>query len=572
MLDLIGLTALENERWHLLTDILTARGPALGTNYQLQSQKFFGMTAPFSSSVKAYGIYDQGRDIIGVPRETAFVPSAFRGRFSVRHEQKFTLVEPEDLTFQSQLGLFTDRNFHEQYYMNEYHFGPNQETFAWLKYQTGNAAATFLFQPDVGRDWVNETFWLPRLDGHLIGQSIFETLTYHSWANIAYARFDPFRQPANEFPNNVDNGMPPIETGVNTGRIDWMQRISAPFDVGAFRVVPYGVLDVAYYSQDNNGDQNGRLYGGGGLRTSVPLSKLYPDIESELFNVQGIYHKNVFSANYYIAGSTTSWALLPQLDRLNDEAVHNAWRDVVPWEYTYTFIPPGNGQALTFGSQDIFNPRLYAIRRLVDSNPDHLDDIHELNVNWRQRFQTKRGYPGMEHTVDWLTLDLSATGFPAPDRDNFGSPVGFLEYGLVWAAGDRTIFHSNGWFDPFEYGTRYWELGVTVARDDRTYIGLSYRNIDPMQSRFVSISTTYVFSPKYSFTGALSYDLGYSSSLGATFFISRVSTDLTVSFGINYNTVINTFGVNLNIIPNLMATEDTVGNIGPRTPGSQSGR
>ena len=572
-LDLVGLEPLEGEKWLFMTDFLSARGPALGTTYTLGSPKFFGMESPFSTVVKTWGIKDKGEDIIGQPRETAFVPPGYRGRFTVQHEQRFTLAAPEDLTVQAQLGLFSDRNFLEQYYTFDYHYGPNLETFLWTKYQTGNTAGTFLFEPDVGRDWVTETFWLPRVDGYLLGQSLFDRFTYHTWASAGYARLDPFRQPADEFPDDVDNGYPPIEAGVNSARIDWMQKISAPFNLGPTRVVPYGVLDVAYYSQDTNGDQNGRLYGGAGLRASVPLSKLYPDIESELFNVQGLYHKNLFSMNYYVAGSTTSWTLLPQLDRLNDEAVENAWRNVIPWERTYTFIPASKGKALTEGSYNIFNPRLYAIRRLIDSKPDELDDIHEVNLNWRQRLQTKRGYPGLEHTVDWLTFDLSATGFPAPDRDNFGSPVGFMEYALTWAAGDRTTFYSNGWFDPFEYGTRYWEVGMQFSRDDRTLLSLSYKNVDPIQSRFVSTALTYVFSPKYAFTGSIGYDLGYSSSLSTSVYLTRVGTDLTVSFGFNYNTVIHAFGLNFNIVPNLTATEDQIGNVTARGgPNNQSGR
>src|SRR5262249_5676020 len=135
-----------------------------------------------------------------------------------------------------------------------------------------------------------------------------------------------------EFPGGVDNGFPPPEVDVNTGRLDWMQQISMPFDLGPIRVAPYGVLDLAYYTRDNAGEQEGRVYGGGGVRASVPLSKLYPDIESELFNVNGLYHKNLFSANYFIAGSNVSWAALPQLDRLNDDATEAAWRDVTPWQ------------------------------------------------------------------------------------------------------------------------------------------------------------------------------------------------------------------------------------------------
>ena len=65
------------------------------------------------------------------------------------------------------------------------------------------------------------------------------------------------------------------------------------------------MLDLAYYTQDLTGDDRGRLYGGGGVRASMPFSRLYPDVQSELFNLNGIYHKIVFSGNYYIADSNT---------------------------------------------------------------------------------------------------------------------------------------------------------------------------------------------------------------------------------------------------------------------------
>ena len=64
-----------------------------------------------------------------------------------------------------------------------------------------------------------------------------------------------------------------------------------PFYLGAFKVAPYLVGDVAYYSQDVNGDSVGRVYGGGGIRWSLPFSRLFPDIQSDLFNLNGIYHK-----------------------------------------------------------------------------------------------------------------------------------------------------------------------------------------------------------------------------------------------------------------------------------------
>ena len=558
-LKLLGLTPLENERWTLLTDYLSRRGPAIGTNYSIASRTLLGMDSPFQTQVKGYAIYDQATDILGGPRETAFVPPSMRGRFLFRHQQDF-----EDVTLQAQLSYLSDRNFLEQYYKFEYDYGPNQETFLWLKYQRGTLAGTVLVEPDLGQDWVTATQWLPRLDGYLLGESLFDRFTYHTWASIAYARLDPFRIPPNEFPLGVDNGFPPPESHVNTGRVDWMQQLSMPFDLGPLRVAPYGVLDLAYYSRNNNGEQQGRLYGGGGARASVPLSRLYRDVESEMFNVQGLYHKNLFSANYFIAGSDVSWTALPQLDRLNDDATENAWRDVTPWQPFFPQTAGTVGTALQTLPQ--FNPRLYAIRRLVESKPDTLDDIQVVQLDWRQRLQTKRGYPGLEHTVDWLTLDLSASVFPTRNRDNFGDYLGFLEYNFVWNVGDRNGLYSNGWFDPFPFGANYWEVGTFFSRDDRTSLSLAYRQTNPLASRVVSLTSTYVFSPKYAFTAVFAYDLGYSSAFSNSVLFTRVGTDLQVTLGFTYNSIVNTFGLTLNVVPNLLASQVTP--VPLRGPGS----
>src|SRR5262245_4128436 len=163
MLKIIGLTALPHERWTLLTDYLTRRGPAIGSNYLLNSETFLGEYAPFQSLVKGYLINDKATDILSGPRETAFRPTSLRGRFLFRHQQDF-----DDVTLQAQFSYLSDRNFLEQYYKFEFDHLPNQETFLWLKDQEGNRAATFLVEGDVNRYWVNQTQWLPRLDGYLL--------------------------------------------------------------------------------------------------------------------------------------------------------------------------------------------------------------------------------------------------------------------------------------------------------------------------------------------------------------------------------------------------------------------
>ncbi|WP_020473546.1 LPS-assembly protein LptD [Zavarzinella formosa] len=546
MLDLIGLKKLPGEKWDLLTDYLGRRGPGLGTRYLLSGDTFLGMDAPFQTLVKGYIIHDKGTDIIGGERGMDFSPPDLRGRFLWRHQQEFG-----DLTLQSQIAYLSDRNFYEQYYNFDYNQGPNQETFLWLKYQNGNAAVTMLTEPNI-RNWVSETQWLPKLEGQLLGISLFDTLTYHTWGSVGYARSSPYRQPTREFPFGVDVNSPPIEPSVNTGRFDWMQELSMPFYAGPLKVVPYGVADFAYYTSDTaNRSPEGRAYGGLGVRSSLPLSRLYSDIESELFNVQGIYHKNVFSANYYYAASSTSHTLLPQLDRLNDDATESSWRDITPW-HPY-FDPTMNIKGAALASSPIYDPRLYAIRRLVDSKPDTLDDIQVLQLGWRQRFQTKRGYPGLEHEVDWLTINLTGSIFPTPERDNFGKNVGFLESNVVWNVGDRNSVYLDSWVDPYDLGARYVAVGTSYQRDDRTRLSVSYRTIEPVGSRLVTASVGYVFNPKYVVTAATSYEFSTQASLSNSLTFTRIGTDMQVSVGFNYNALLNTFGFNVNVVPNLAA-------------------
>lgn len=550
VLELLGIMKLPQESWNLNIDYLSRRGPALGTDYSLTGKTWFGEDAPFTTLVKAYVIQDAAKDIIAGPRTNDFEPTSLRGRFLWRHQQQFG-----DVTWQSQIALLSDRNFYEQYYKFDYDLGPNQETFFWVKHQSGQHGGSVLFQPGIGRDWVTETEWLPKAEGHLIGQSLFERFTYHTWGSVGYARLDPFRNPPQEFPLGIDAGVsPPREPKVETGRVDWMQQLALPLAVGSAKVVPYLASDVGYYTNNNNQDGQGRAYAGAGVRASVPLSKLYADVTSELFNLQGLYHKNLFSANYYAAVSKGNMTTLPQLDRLNDDAMESSYRDITPFHRTFPETPGSVGYEL--GVNPIYDPRRYVLRRLIDFKPDNLDDIHVAQLDWRQRFQTKRGYPGLEHTIDWLTIDTSASVYPTPDRDNFGSTLGFLEYSLLWNVGDRTGVFSNGWLDPFDRGAVYYNVGTFFSRDDRTSFNVSYRHADPIHSRTLSGGVSYVFSPKYAMTAFTAYDFGSRASLSNTVLFTRVGTDVQITFGFNYNYLINTFGFTFGIVPNLIAGRD----------------
>src|SRR5205823_7651769 len=140
---------------------------------------------------------------------------------------------------------------------------------------------------------------------------------------------------------------------------------------------------------------------------------------------------------------------LPQLDRLNDNTSDQALRDIRTWQPLFN---PTNAAFLT--TSRVFDPQIYALRRLVDTSPETLDSMQVLQLDLRQRWQTKRGFAGNEHIVDWMTLDLSASLFPDSHRDNFGHYLGILEYDWNWNIGDRTALFSSGWFEPYENGPK----------------------------------------------------------------------------------------------------------------------
>jgi hypothetical protein len=540
--ELLGLDPRPNTHWRLMLDDLSRRGQGLGTQYDYLGNDFFGLDSKFTGKVLAWGLDDNAYDILGGGRGEPPIEDhhpVWRGRFFWEED---VLELPHGFMVQSKVSVLTDRNFLEAYYKPEFDFDPNQETYLFVKQQQQNWAWSVLIDPDITR-WWTRTEWLPRGDGWLIGQSFFDRLTYNAHASAGYAQL----KPAAVYVDNLDKPVEPLSSTdqfVSTGRFDFWQQLSMPFTAGPFRVVPYGILDLTYYTQDLNGTDVGRVYGGGGLLASIPFSHLYPDVRSEWFNVNGLYHKIVASANYYVAGTNVPHTDLPQLDRLNDDATDQALREIKPYQ---PFINPDKGAILAYSP--LFDPQLYAIRRLVMTATDTLDQINELQLDLRQRLQTKRGYPGEEHIVDWMTLDLSASYFPQANRDDFGMPWAFLEYNYVWNIGDRNALVSTAWVDPVQNGAKVWTIGGYLDRPDRTSIFLGYRQIEPVHSEAVTVSFGYVFSPKYQVSLSSTYDFGTSQSLSNSLILTRRGSDLQVSLGVTYNALQNNFGVVFEVLP-----------------------
>jgi len=533
--DLLAIDPAPFTRWRLDLDYLSRRGPGIGTAYDYRYDEWLTLPAQNVGMVRAWGLRDAGSDILGGPRPEAETHPDYRGRFLWRQNVQEL---PYNFTFQSQLAALSDRNFLEQYFKLEFDNDVNQNTYTYVKQDLGQFAWTGLVEQRM-RSWVNETNWLPRVDGYALGLSFFDLFTYSAHASAGYGQLMITN-------DNLPLVSPLTDVQNSTARLDLRQEVGLPFYLGPVKVVPYGLLDLTYYSNALNGSDDGRIYGGAGLRSSLPLSRLYADAHSDYFNVSGLYHKIVLGSNYFYAESSDPYTMYAQLDRLHDDASDQALRDIRP------LYQAGTPTQMFLASSPLFDPQTYAIRRLLDNRVDTVDDIQVLQLDLRQRLQTKRGLPGNQHVIDWMTLDMSVSLFPNGNRDNFGKSFSFLEYDYVWNIGDRTSLVSTGWYDPFDNGPRMYTVGAFLNRPDRTTFYLGYRQIDPVQSRAVSGTVGYVFSPKYSMVGGVSYDFGLGQSLANSVVFTRTGTDLQVSVGFTYYPLQNNFGVTFEILPNLV--------------------
>jgi hypothetical protein len=548
---LLGIIPDAGKKWDLYADYMTARGPGLGTSYKDEGKNlfsnFFDITNKYEFNLKLYGIYDHGTDDIGGSRgtlvpanptdpnaDTPVINPQLRGRLLA---QLYMSDLPNNFTFVSQLAAISDQNYLDQYNNPEWLNGLNQDTFAYVKQQKEFWYWSAMVEDRI-RPWITETNWLPKLDGYMAGVDLFNTVTWNTKVGAGYAQL----LSTNAAPGSYS----PTDQSTSTARLDWWQDFSLPFNIGDARVIPYVVTDLTYYSHDLAGEEAGRAYGGAGLRGSIPLSKLYPDIQSDLFNLDGIFHKIALTGNYYVAYTNIQPGQLPQLDRLNDDASNQALNNIHPLQYT---LNPSNSYFLT--TSPLFNPQFFALQRLVDNQVDTLGSIDVFQANLTQRWQTKRGVAGDEHLVDWMTLDLGVAVFPQAERDNFNQAIGLLSYDWLWNIGDRTSVFSNGWMDPVSGGPHFWTFGAAYNRPDRTNFTVAYRQIDPLDSKAIIASITYPLSAKYAITGSTMYDFGVQNET-TTIMLTRIGTDLRTSFGFSYNSILNNFSVVFEIVPNLI--------------------
>jgi hypothetical protein len=191
-----------------------------------------------------------------------------------------------------------------------------------------------------------------------------------------------------------------------------------------------------------------------------------------------------------------------------------------------------------------------------------VEDLMALRMGMRQRWQTKRGGPATQHIIDWLTLDMNATYFPDPNRDNFGQEFGLLDYDLRWHVGDRFTILSDGSADLFGNGLKTVAGGVLLNRPTYGNAYAGFRSISgPVESDVLLGSMNYRLSAKWIASISAAMDLGATGNIGQTFSFTRIGESLLVTMGVNVDSSKDNVGVVFLVeprfLPDLRLTRQT---------------
>ena len=542
--DLYQLLGIRNRpagtEWIGSLDYLSDRGLALGSDARYRREEFLGFAGVARGFYESWFIRDRGLDNLGRQRTNLVPPKDVRGRILWRHFHRFS----PGYNFRAEVGYITDRNFLESFYEREWDTEKDAATGFWLERNLGPQSFNLSLDGQINRFFA-QTSWLPRFDHFVVGRSLFDRLpiVHHAHSHVGYGRLraaDPPTDPAEIFvplawEANVD--------GVRTGT---RQELDFPFQLRAVKVVPYVLGDATYWQEDLNGDDAFRAFGQAGIRASLPFWKSDPTIQSVLLNLNGLAHKVTFDFEAFYADSSQDLDRFALYDQLDDDS-QEAFRRRFAFN-TFGVSFPDNIPLP-------YDERYFALRSGLQSNVtapslEIADDLSIVRFGARQRWQTKRGMPGNERTIDWMILNVYTTYFPNASRDNFGADFGLFNYDFKWFVGDRTSVVSDGFLDFFSQGLRTASIGLQSNRPGLGDAYIGFRTIEgPISSNVLSASTTYRMSEKWGLRGNSQIDFGEAGTIGNALSLFYIGESFLWQLGVNADLSRSNYGFRLGFEP-----------------------
>ncbi|MGI9457539.1 MAG: organic solvent tolerance protein OstA [Aeoliella sp.] len=551
--------------WDLSLDYLSERGFGYGTTVEYNRDSFFDILGPTSGLFDAWAIDDNGRDNLGFGRRNILPEESYRGRVFWNHRQKFADGLLSGWTAQAEVGWISDRTFLEQYFESEWDDRKDQVTGVRLKRLRDNRSLSLEANGQIN-DFFTQSQWLPRLDYYVLGQELAgDSLTFYSHSNIGYANQNIASTPTNPtlasqfallpWEQNAagDRAAPEGERLITRNEID------LPLNFEPFKIVPFALGELGHWGADLQGNEIQRAYFQTGVRASIPFWTVNPNVQDPVFNLNGLAHKVVFDMEASYADSNRDLTEFPLYDEIDDDVFDDIRRRL--------FFAPCGG-TLAGGQFDPttspttidpkFDPRYYLFRSgtqgwVTSPAKEVVDDLSAVRFGMRHRLQTKRGLPGRQHLVDWITLDSNVTWFPSQGRDNFGADLGLADYDFRWHLGDRFTLISDGAADFFGDGLRTVSAGMLVNRPSRGNLYLGYRTLrGPFTADVLTATVNYRLGPKWLASASAVVDFSEAGNIGQSITFSRIGESLIVSVGANIDESKDNVGFNFLVEPRFL--------------------
>ncbi len=542
---------LEGTEWQVSLDYLSDRGIGHGTSLQYDRSQLFGYGGgPAYGFIDFWGIFDDGLDNLGLGRANIVPEEDYRFRLFGNHRQ--ILGRGWELT--GEVNYLSDRTFLEQFYEQEWDTNKDQRNGLRLKRLVDNRALSIEANGQANQ-FFTDTQWLPRADHYWLGESLLgDRITWYEHSQAGYANLNVATVPTEPTLASQFTTLPG-EANVDGERLVTRQELDLPLQLGPVKAVVFGLGELAQWGEDLTGNELQRAYVHTGVRASLPAGAVFPQVRDPLFNLNGLAHKIVFDAEFSYADADEDFTDLPLYDPLDDTNLNEFLRRV----QDPTLDPTVTG--FRFDRRN----RLFrsGIQGWVTSPTTEIaDDLMALRGGMRNRWQTKRGAPGRQHIVDWLTIDVNGTYFPKADRDNFGEDFGLVDYDLRWNVGDRLTVVSNGDADFFSDGLRTVYGGVEINRPSRGNGMIGIRSIEgPISSTVALASYNYRISEKWITSAGFAVDFGVAGNIGQNIAFTRIGESFITSLGVNIDESKDNVGFRFLIepraLPDLRVTKTT---------------
>jgi hypothetical protein len=443
LFNLLGIQPPEGVDATLLLDYYSRRGPAVGINVDYTREKYYGL-------LRSYFLYDNGKDTLGAYRKQFEEPSTdTRGRILWRHRHYL----PYDWEATIEVAYVSDANYLEEWEKHEWFQGKEQETALYLKRAKGVEAITLLANWRM-LDFLTQTEHLPELTYRRIGDSFFDPLVLYHESRVGEVRYLPDDRHEIqhwEFTNQSRTDL--------TFRADAREEAELPLKLGPFNLVPFTSVRGTYW--DGQPLEEGTFWRGlgvYGVRGGTSFSRVYNDVNSELFDIHRIRHivKPEY-ALWWAGGSTRSQLITP-----------------------------------------------------FDYGIETIDPFYGMMLGVRQTWQTKRGAEDLRRTVDLLTLNLElgvfgntegrqdiSNGYANPLRPENSRTRNYFAGDLAYRLSDTTSFLYDFNFDLNDRSFDRHDFAIAVERDPRLAYVLGSRYAGDIQMSLVGGGWNYRLNEKH---------------------------------------------------------------------------